>query len=281
MACWRGATRFEAKVRVHLYTIVWNEEEMLPFFFRHYDALVDRYVVYDDGSTDRTLDMLAAHGRVEVRRFERTVPDSFVLSAKSLHDHIWKESRGVADWVIITAVDEHLYHPGGLGPYLEKMGSAGVTAVPALAFQMAADAFPLPHEHLAHSQRIGVPLDRYNKLSIFNPDAINETHYEVGRHSAAPAGRMSYPERDELLLLHYKFLGIDYVRRRYALLSTGLGAGDRARRYGFQYDLPALDLAAQFDRLRNTAFDVTSPQAQAINRVKWWRRNEPSAISPG
>ena len=45
---------------------------MLPFFFRHYDPIVDRYIVYDDGSTDRTLEMLAAHPRVEVRPFART-----------------------------------------------------------------------------------------------------------------------------------------------------------------------------------------------------------------
>ena len=29
-------------MKVDLYTIVWNEEEMLPFFFRHYDSLVER-----------------------------------------------------------------------------------------------------------------------------------------------------------------------------------------------------------------------------------------------
>jgi glycosyltransferase involved in cell wall biosynthesis len=116
-------------MEVHLYTIVWNEEEMLPFFFRHYDSLVSRYIVFDDGSTDHTLEILAAHGRVEVRPFVRTHTDSYVLSAQSLHDRVWKESRGRVDWVIITAVDEHLYHPGGLGRYLRIARSCGVTAI--------------------------------------------------------------------------------------------------------------------------------------------------------
>ena len=29
---------------VHLYTLCWNEAEMLPYFFRHYDPWVDRLI---------------------------------------------------------------------------------------------------------------------------------------------------------------------------------------------------------------------------------------------
>jgi len=64
---------------VHLYAQCWNDAWMLPFFFRHYDALVDRYFIYDDGSTDGTPTLLAGHPRVEAGRFGRSVADSFVL----------------------------------------------------------------------------------------------------------------------------------------------------------------------------------------------------------
>ncbi len=78
--------------------------------------------------------MLAAHRRVEVRPFVRTSPESFELSCQSLYDSVWKESRGRADWVIVTDVDEHLYHPAGVARYLRAMKCCGVTAVPALGF---------------------------------------------------------------------------------------------------------------------------------------------------
>lgn len=97
---------------VHLYTICWDEADMLGFFFRHYDAFVDRYVIYDDDSTDGALDILARHPRVELRRFARVHADSFVLSHKAMQDEAWKESRGAADWVVVTAIDEHLHVRG-------------------------------------------------------------------------------------------------------------------------------------------------------------------------
>lgn len=115
-------------MRVWLYTMSWNEERMLPFFFRHYDPWIERYIVYDDGSTDRTLAMFAARAKVEVRRFERSVTDSFVLSATYLQNEVWKEARGKADWVVITAIDEHLHHPD-MARFLRRNRKTGVSVI--------------------------------------------------------------------------------------------------------------------------------------------------------
>src|SRR5262249_43840034 len=114
-------------------------------------------------------------------------------------------------------------------------------------------------------------LDFYNKLSVFNPNAIAETRYKTGRHWAAPTGHVRYPKQDELLLLHYKFLGLNYLLGRYALLSGGLGPADRALS-PFQYDSPQFKLEAEFEELRRIAVDVTSVEAARFTRNKWWRK---------
>jgi hypothetical protein len=100
-----------ARPIVHLYAVCWNEAHILPFFFRNYEPWVQRFVIFDNGSTDGTQALLSAKPNVELRRFPWFHPDSFVRSQRKLQNTCSRESRGVADWVVVTAIDEHLHHP--------------------------------------------------------------------------------------------------------------------------------------------------------------------------
>lgn len=264
---------------IWLYTMSWNEERMLPFFFRHYDRWIDRYIVYDDASTDHTLAMLAAHPMVEVRRFTRLMPQSFVWSATGLQNTVWKEARNQADWVVITPVDEHLYHRDILA-YLADCRRAGVSAIPALGFQMVTDRFPDSMEWLAEERRMGAPFPLMNKLSIFDPNQIEATNFALGRHSAEPTGTVVYPEADELVNLHYKYLGLDYVRSRHSLLLSGLGDVDKAGGLGSEYRLATERLAAELRRLAAQAIDYRDPTVGFTTHVqRWWRGRRLTATS--
>jgi Glycosyl transferase family 2 len=221
-------------MRIHLYSICWNEMRLIEYFFRHYEPFVDRFTLYDDGSNDGTLEYLHKKPNVEVRQFPRTHAESFVLCQQELQNSCWKESRGEADWVIVTAIDEHLYHPY-LMRYLASCKSGKITYIPAVGFQMVSKEFPQPGELLARTRTWGAPEEEFNKLRIFDPDAITETNYAFGGHSCNIEGRCVLPERDELMLLHYKYLGTEYVRERDPALGRRLGAIDRERQWGFQY----------------------------------------------
>ncbi len=250
---------------------------MLGFFFRHYDSWVDRYVVFDDGSTDGSLKLLRAHPRVEVRPFKRTFPDSFVDSQRELYDHVWKESRELAEWVVITAIDEHLCVPGRpMRDYLEASRRQGTTLVPALGYQMVSDELPGPEEVLCWSRTRGAPWHMMNKLSLWNPNAIEETHFARGRHTAAPTGRLQLPRRDELLLLHYKYLGFERTLARHAAQRGGLGPQDLAKQLGYKYSWSREQLREDWDRVATGAVDISSPDLRPWDshlERRWWRPN--------
>ena len=191
------------------------------------------------------------------------------------HNTMWWESRGHDAWAVVTDVDEFLWHPD-MASYLARCRAAGVTAMPALGFQMISETFPAPGEVLAETRRNGAPLWMMNKLSIFDPDAIEQTNYTTGRHFAAPLGHVVYPEVDEVLILHYKYLDRDRVEARYRLLKSRLGSRDTADKAGYQYSWTREKLDEDWDKVAAQAMDYRDVSTGlATHPLRWWRREKP------
>ena len=262
-------------MKIHLYATCWNDAHMLGFFFRHYDPFVDRYVIYDDGSTDRSLEILASNSKVEIRPPSLTShPESFTLSEITLSDSCWKECRGIADWVIVTDIDEHLYHPE-MQSYLKHCQDRGITIVPALGYQMLSDEFPKPDQFLCRDLTMGAPWVQMNKLSIFSPDSVEEINFQLGRHSAAPTGRVVAPDRDELLLLHYKYLGFWHTQRRHEEYVARLRKTDLAKGWTARYLLSADQMRADWQNFAAQLVDVSRPDLapwQSHPAPRWWEQ---------
>jgi hypothetical protein len=202
---------------IHLYALCWNEEKMLPFFFRHYDALVDRYMIFDNDSSDRSRELLESHPRVTLERF--AFQDSFLGAARSFYDNCWKASRGVADWVLICNVDEHLEHPD-LPGYLHSCSQKGITLIVPEGYEMVSESFPEGPEPLCRVVRTGARWTRLDKPQLFRPEGI-----------------VKCPERPEVRLLHYKYLGMDYLCRRLTELGGKMPTGDiRGRNHCYEWD---------------------------------------------
>jgi hypothetical protein len=242
-------------MRIDLYTLCWNDEDMLPFFFRHYDRFVTRYFVFDEESTDASLSILRNHPNVEVCKFIRVDPASFVLSEQALSNECWKASRGAADWVIVTDIDEHLYH-SDLYRLLIRYKAQGTTFIPALGYQMISEVFPGPSEILCETRTQGAPRQGMCKASLFDPMAIEEVNYGVGRHVAAPTGDVRLPSEDELLLLHYKYLGFEHTLARHRQLRSGLGTKDIENGWGLRYSFSELQLRDDWNSFAEKAVDV-------------------------
>jgi len=186
------------------------------------------------------------------------VPDSFILSAHHFHENIWKQSRGLADWVFLTPIDEHLCHADMAG-YLERCRREGVTAIPALGYEMIARRLPHAGSRLCETITTGVPDILSSKLSIFNPVAVDSTGYTVGRHYAFPRGTIVLPPSDEVVLLHYKYIDPAYTVKRQHTLAQGLKERDRANRWGGHYGHSEEKILQVFAQLEARTVDLGNP----------------------
>jgi FkbM family methyltransferase len=240
---------------VHLYTLCWNDGRMLPYFFKHYGPLVDRFFVFDNGSTDGSLQMLAGDDRVQVSHF-RTEFDSFADTELRLSEEMWKNSNGLADWVLVVDIDEHLYHED-LRSYLGLCRQRGITAIKTVGYEMISEIFPDASARLCDVVANGVRCPEYHdKMCLFDPSAITRTNFGYGRHSASPEGRVKWPAVHEVLLLHYKKLGVEYEITRSAELKAGLRSRDIERNMGSQYLLSPEEITVRFRRAAGRAKPV-------------------------
>lgn len=249
---------------------------MLPYFFRHYDDLVDRYVFFDDGSTDSTPAIIKNHPKTELRSLPRLDVDSYVLAAQKVYNNCWKESRGKADWVIITDVDEHLYHKD-LPGYLSRCQREGITLIPGIGYQMLSDEVPHSPKKMTELVTRGTHWCHMNKLNLFNPDKIIENNGEVGNHVASPTGEVVYPAQDELLNLHYKYLSLERTFQRHVELQEKLGSLDKKNLWGDQYSWTKAELEKNWEMFKAKSIEnvMLSDNAQRIEfwgaQKLWWR----------
>lgn len=218
-------------MKIHLYTLAWNEERILPHFFRHYTKFCERIVVFDNESTDATPDIIRACPQAEHRVWSSNnqVNDQMYLDIKNTAYH---ESRGTADWVIVCDADEFLYHPS----LLDKLASYqrwGINLPRVKGFDMLPRTMPLDTDDLPLVHREGIPDKWMNKRVIFRPEL--DIRYNPGAHSIAkPAGARS-SLMPSLKLLHYKMLSLPYYMQRHRMLGERLSELNRMNGWGQHY----------------------------------------------
>ena len=243
-------------MKIDLYTITWNEQRLLPFFLDYYGAWVDRFVVFDDASDDGTAEALARHPKVDLRPLPPK-GDSFVRTALGIWENAWKESRGRADWVVVTNIDEFIFHPEGMRSYLERCTAEGATLIYPRGYEMVGHEFPAAGKGLVTEVRYGVPMFGQDKRQVFNPNAVDKINYSVGRHRCHPMGNIVEPSTVEASLLHYKYIAPQtYLVQRQQALGQRLLQGDVKANYGGQYRQTQRMILTSFDWLLLHATEI-------------------------
>jgi glycosyltransferase involved in cell wall biosynthesis len=193
-----------------LYCICRNEARLMPYLLRHYTTFVDKLIFYDDQSDDGTRQLIQSCPQAELRDWPGShgiVDDEFMDFANQQ----WKEARGKAHWVIWIDADEFIYHPQ-IVEVLDRLLAAGVDLPQLHGYTMVADHFPTTTGQIYDEIKTGFYDEAWSKPAIFRADM----KWNVGRHSYDHvAVKLRLSDQVELKLLHYRCLGMDYLRQRH------------------------------------------------------------------
>lgn len=203
-------------MKIDIYSIMRNEEVILPYFLRHYGSFADRIFVFEDDSTDRTREILESHPKVTLLPVEKHGIDHHYWNTE-LWTRYEQLSRGVADWVMCVEADEFVYHPTILKA-LEDEKQAGSQIIVCDGWTMITDKLPTTQGQIYEEVNWGLPDQWSNKAVVFSPDIL--IRYHIGRHpkQARPFAKVTegavIRSRSGFRLLHYRYLGPDYYMER-------------------------------------------------------------------
>lgn len=220
---------------IHAYTLVKNEEVMIPFYLNHYSKIANKIIIYDNGSTDKTIDIARTNDKVEIRSFVMNGWDDIAIT--KLYNECWKDSRGKADWVIICSIDEILYHPD-LNKYLEFCKQKNITLPKTMGFSMLAEDESV-YDRLEEFKDLqlydfintGAYWKEDSKFTIFNPEI--EINYELGCHKANPKGKIKYDSFPSLKNLHYSLRGLKKSLEKNQLYRKTISKVNKDNNLGF------------------------------------------------
>lgn len=227
-----------------------NEMDILPFVRKYWERISADVIVYDNGSTDGSLEYLSSIPYVTIRHFDSDGHNDIIH--KEVKERAYLEYKNKYDIIIITDMDEVFYFDD-FEAVSKAFVDGGFNILMTPIISLCEDFKPPYSEdkylhqlcHKFYRQRMNhmKGFDDFSKLSIFNTKVTDKVEMSVGQHYVKTSPDMKIMLSNNGFNLHIdKGFGLDYkykVRQRmYANLS------DTNKRYGM-----AIEYADSYEKL--------------------------------
>lgn len=242
-------------MNITLYTVLYNEQEILPYFLKHYSQYVNKIVVYNNNSTDRSIQILNDWKECEIEIRECNTNNQYdEQSIIDLKNNCWKDDD--SDYVIVCDVDELLYHPN-LIEFIKKQPFTDYFTPQ--GFHMIGEEIPTDYtKQIYDIIKVGTRDDQYDKNVLFKRKSIVETNYSPGCHASRFKGEsnlLNY-SGEELKLLHYKWLSFEYVYEKHTHYGKRISNHSRSRKYGQHYLMGKDWMFTTYNNLKDKAKQI-------------------------
>jgi hypothetical protein len=183
-------------MQIEAFTITHNEQRILPQYIDWYKKFVDKITIYDDHSTDETLE-IAYKADCTVIPFGNDDFDDRLNN--DVRNNSWKESK--ANFIIVGDLDEFLYCPENIRDILEKTNA---TIIKTQGYEIMSE-IDMPFTEA----KMGYRESHLDKVMCVRPDKIKAINFTYGGHHENPEGEVAYFDNSNGLfkLLHFSGVG--------------------------------------------------------------------------
>jgi len=237
--------------KITVLTWLKDEEHIIPFFLRHY-GFADRIIAWDNGSTDRSHEMLKANSKVEIRNWDSggELRDDQLRQMKS------EEYRNTGPgWNFIVDIDEFVWHPNIL-QFLDECDVRGITLPQTQGFDMVSCKLLVEDgkSSLMDLVKEGRPNPMYDKFCVVRDSC--HINYWYGAHRVVDGkGHVIVSEQKMLKLLHFRFLSKELVMQKAARIK--LSDSNRKLQVGIENASPGI-MAARWEEIWANRVQVLS-----------------------
>jgi len=214
-------------MNIEVFTLTYNNEKMLRYFLRHYSTFCSKITIFDNQSTDNTVNVANEYGATVIEYDTGNTFDEATMM--EICNNCWKGSE--ADWVIILAVDEFVYHP----EIVKVLETVNGTVINLPYYNMVAEKFPETDGQIYDEVVMGLQGPWDKSLTMFCPRALSETNYGPGGHFSNPVGNVILEKNTGINTLHMSELGRDYIREHFRIGASRLSENNKKQGWGGHY----------------------------------------------
>jgi glycosyltransferase involved in cell wall biosynthesis len=213
---------------ITIHQLCYNEIKILEFAYQFYKIRFPnaKFILHDNGSTDGSKELAVKLG-YEIRPFE-TNNQMDEATQRDLRNNCWKNDN--TDWVLVADMDELIDIDE---EELLQQQSLNKSIIKTWGYQM----INLNNEFNLEGTIYGFRENEvYDKSLIFNKNHISDMNWSVGSHLCSPVGSLvSYSDKN-YNLLHFKYLGENYLVNRYKELNDRQSQQNKNNKWCYHYN---------------------------------------------